>query len=94
MNIDKNKKAIALKYNNGDRAPFVVAKGKGYIAEKIIQKGENENIYIHKDENIIDNLMKLDLGEEIPPELFEVVAEIIGYVYYLDKKLGVMNDWE
>ncbi len=91
MKNDKSKKAVALKYNENDTSPFVLAKGKGYIAEKIIEKGKDQNIHIHKDENIIENLMQLDIGEEIPPELYEVVAEIIAYVYYLDRKLGDLN---
>jgi len=91
MKNDKNKKAIALKYNKDDSSPFVVAKGKGYVAEKIIEKGKEEEVHIYEDENIIDNLMELDLGEEIPPELYDVVAEIIAYVYYLDRKLGDIN---
>ena len=91
MKNDKSKKAVALKYNKIDTSPFVLAKGKGYIAEKIIEKGKDQNIHIHKDENIIENLMQLDIGEEIPPELYEVVAEIIAYVYYLDRKLGDLN---
>ena len=91
MKNDKSKKAAALKYNKNDTSPFVLAKGKGYIAEKIIEKGKDQNIHIHKDENIIENLMQLDIGEEIPPELYEVVAEIIAYVYYLDRKLGDLN---
>lgn len=91
MKNDKSKKAVALKYNKNDTSPFVLAKGKGYIAEKIIEKGKDQNIHIHKDENIIENLMQLDIGEEIPPELYEVVAEIIAYVYYLDRKLGDLN---
>lgn len=89
---DKNKKAVALKYNKDDTSPFVLAKGKGYIAEKIVEKGKDEKVHIYRDENIIDNLMNLDIGEEIPPELYEVVAEIIAYVYYLDRKLGDIND--
>ena len=91
MKNDKSKKAVALKYDTNDTSPFVLAKGKGYIAEKIIEKGKDQNIHIHKDENIIDNLMQLDIGEDIPPELYEVVAEIIAYVYYLDRKLGDIN---
>lgn len=91
MKNDKNKKAVALKYNKDDTSPFIVAKGIGYIAEKIIAKGQDEMVHIYKDENIIDNLMNLDIGEEIPPELYEVVAEIIAYVYYLDRRLGDIN---
>lgn len=84
----KRKKAVALRYNKDDSAPKVVAKGKGEIADKIVEKGKKSEIQIYEDEKLVDNLLKLELYEEIPPELYEAVAEIILFVYSLDRKKG------
>ncbi len=85
----KNKKAVALSYKeNEDIAPRVIAKGKGEIAEKIIETGEKSKIQIYEDGNLIEDLLKLELYDEIPPELYEAVAEIILFVHSLDKKKG------
>ena len=87
-NNDHIKKAVALKYDERDNSPSILAKGKGYIADKIVQAGNNKGIYIHKDRELLNSLMKLEIGQEIPPELYEVVAEIIAFVYRLDKEKG------
>ena len=85
----KNKKAVALKYKeNKDTAPRVIAKGKGEIAQKIIETGEKSKIQIYEDENLIEDLLKLELYDEIPPELYEAVAEVILFVYSIDKGKG------
>ncbi|MCR2042787.1 EscU/YscU/HrcU family type III secretion system export apparatus switch protein [Anaerosalibacter massiliensis] len=89
---DKEKKAVALKYSKDDVSPIIVAKGKGYVAENIIKKGKDEKIELYEDEKLLDDLMKLEIREEIPPKLYNAVAEIIAYVYYLDKKKGDLND--
>jgi len=82
------KKAVALRYKHGDNAPLVVAKGKGFIAEKIIEKGMEEEIYIHQDVDLVNSLIDLQINEEIPEELYEVLVEIIFYVYNLDRQRG------
>ena len=84
----KRKKAVALRYNKDDSVPKVVAKGKGFIAEKIIEKGMEEEIYIHQDVDLVNSLIDLQINEEIPEELYEVLAEIIFYVYNLDRQMG------
>lgn len=82
----KNKKrAVALSYNSEkDIAPKVVASGEEYLADKILEKAKNENVPIHKDEKLCDSLIKLDIGESIPKELYEVVAKILIYVSDMD----------
>ena len=55
------------------------------IAEKIIAKAKEENVPVHKDDKLADTLSKLDIGEFIPPELYEVVAEILIFVDAMDK---------
>ena len=83
-----NKKAVALSYKKEDNAPKVIAKGKGEIAKKILEVGKEKNIEIYEDKELIDDLLKLDLYEEIPPELYEAISEIILFVYSLDKEKG------
>jgi len=78
----KKKKAVALKYETQkDTAPKVVAKGEGKIAEKIIQIAKEHGIPIQEDKDLVEVLSKLDVGEEIPIELYEVVAKIFAYIY-------------
>ncbi len=80
--MNKKKKAVALKYEKGkDNAPKVVAKGQGKIAEKIIQKAKEHGIPVEENHELVEVLSKLDLYEEIPPELYKVVAEILIFIY-------------
>jgi len=80
------KKAVALKYEyKKDNAPKVIAKGKGKIAEKIIQIAKEHNIPIKEDKETVEILSSLDIGEEIPEELYQVIAEILAYVYKTKK---------
>ncbi|HSH35828.1 EscU/YscU/HrcU family type III secretion system export apparatus switch protein [Schnuerera sp.] len=90
-NVNKNKKAVALSYKEGYNAPKVIAKGKGQIAEKILEVGKKGNIEIYKDDSLIEELIKLDLHDEITPELYEAIARIISFVYQLDEKKDESN---
>lgn len=87
-----NRSAIALEYQRTEKAPKVIATGKGYLADKIIQKAEEEDIPIHKDEKLAHDLSKLDIGEYIPPELYQVVAEVLVFVDTMDKIKGKVMD--
>ena len=85
----EQKKAVALKYRrNRDNAPKVVASGKGSTAQKIIELAREHNIYIHDDPDLVEVLSHLDLNEEIPPDLYIVVSELLAFVYGLNKKAG------
>ena len=75
-----NKTAGALSYEAGDQAPTILATGKGYVAEKIIETANKENVPIHQDEKLAATLSKLEIGDYIPKELFGVVAEILVFV--------------
>lgn len=75
-----NKTAVALSYEAGDKAPKILATGKGYVAEKIIEVAKEENVPIHKDEKLAGTLSKLEIGDYIPKELYGVVAEILVFV--------------
>ena len=84
--IDKDKTAIALEYNpNESEAPKVIATGKGLVAEKIIQEAKNADVPVHKDSKLAGTLSKLEIGEMIPPELYEAVAEILVFVDAMEK---------
>ncbi len=81
----KIKQAIALEYDPSEEAPRVIASGKGALAERILQKAKEEKVPIHKDDKLADTLARLQIGEMIPPELYEVVAEILVFVDQMDK---------
>lgn len=85
---EKDQKAVALKYEmEKDRAPRVVAKGKGLIARKIIEVAEEHNIPLYQDNELTQVLEALDLDTEIPPELFRAVAEVLAFIYRMNKKM-------
>jgi flagellar biosynthesis protein len=84
----KVKQAIALEYNPDEDAPKVVASGRGILAEKIIEKAKESDVPIHRDDKLADTLSRLEIGEMIPPELYEVVAEILVFVDSMDKIKG------
>lgn len=83
--IDPKQKAVAVKYDPQDVAPQVVAKGKGYVAEKLLEKAADSNIPTYKDPKLVEELTRIDLGENIPPELYEVVAQVLIFIGDLDK---------
>jgi flagellar biosynthesis protein len=85
--IDERKKAVAIKYESTDNAPKVVAKGRGYIADKIIQLAKQHGVPLKEDEALVEILSKLDIYEEIPIELYKAVAEILVFVYKLKGKV-------
>ncbi len=88
QNSDKMKKpktAVALEYDPNDEAPRIIATGKGVLAEKIIEKAKEANVPLHQDNELADTLSRLDIGDMIPPELYEVVAEILVFVDAMDK---------
>lgn len=82
---NKVKQAIALEYDPSDEAPRVVASGRGVLAEKIIEKSKESDVPVHRDDKLADTLSRLEIGEMIPPELYEVVAEILIFVDSMDK---------
>ncbi len=77
---EKEKTAVAVAYEPGERAPKIIATGKGYLAERIIEKAKEEQIPFYQDNKLAKTLSKLEIGEMIPPELYEVVAEILVFV--------------
>ena len=76
--------AIALTYGAGDFAPRVVAKGKGLIAEHIIEKAKAHQVFVHESKELVALLMQVDLDDHIPPELYLAIAEILAWLYRLE----------
>lgn len=81
----KRKKAVALAYDPSGEAPQVIASGQGMVAERIIEKAKEADVATYQDEGLTDTLLKLEIGDMIPPELYGVVAEILVYVDKMDK---------
>lgn len=81
----KNLTAVALEYDPNDAAPKIVATGTGKVAERIIETAKEADVPIHADSKLADTLSRLEIGEMIPPELYEVVAEILIFVDAMDK---------
>ncbi len=79
------KQAVALEYNPEDNAPKVIAMGRGALAERIIEQAKEANVPVHRDDKLANTLSKLEIGDMIPPELYEVVAEILVFVDGMDK---------
>ena len=82
---DKEKTAVAVEYVPGDQAPKIIAAGKGTIAERIIEKAKENDVPLYKDDKLSATLSKLKIGDMIPPELYEVVAEILVFVNDVDR---------
>lgn len=86
--MKKIKKAAALKYDEAkDMAPRVVASGKGQIAEKIVALAKKNNIPLHEDQNLVQVLEALDIDTEIPSELYQAVAQVLVFIYRLNKMI-------
>ncbi|MBO5246510.1 MAG: EscU/YscU/HrcU family type III secretion system export apparatus switch protein [Eubacterium sp.] len=81
----KAKTAVALAYMPGEAAPKILATGKGALADRIIEAAEDANVPTYKDDKLADTLSRLEIGDMIPPELYEVVAEILVFVNDMDK---------
>lgn len=76
--------AVALKYEAGDDAPRVVAKGRGLVAQAIIEKAKEAGVYVHESPELLKLLIGLDLDERIPPQLYVAVAELLAWVYRIE----------
>ena len=81
---NKRQRAVAIKYDLGDKSPHIVATGAGEIAKKIIEIAREHNIPIEENDSLVELLSKLDIGQQIPPETYRVVAEILAFLYRTD----------
>ena len=76
--------AIALSYAKKDRAPIVVAKGYGAVADSIVQRARESGLYVHSSPDLVKLLMHVDLDAQIPPQLYVAVAEVLAWLYRLE----------
>lgn len=83
--------AVAIKYAFGadGEAPKVVASGRGFLAQRIIEKAQQNNVPVREERELAESLVKIPVGTEIPPELWETMAEVLAHLYKLD---GSMSD--
>ncbi len=80
------KKAVALQYDKKkSQAPIVTAKGQGKVAEKIIELAREHGVPVKNDPDLIEVLSSLDIDEQIPPEIYVAVAELLAFVYGMNK---------
>lgn len=80
------KEAVALSYNKyGHDIPRVIAKGKGVVAENILDQAKEHQVPIQEDPSLVELLGKLEINEQIPEELFQAVAEIFAFIYRTDQ---------
>ena len=83
----KTKKAVALGYERSkDNAPKVLASGAGEVAKNIINLAKSHDIPIKEDADLVELLSKVDINQEIPPNLYKAVAEIFGFLYKMTSK--------
>ena len=86
---DKRNRAVALRYKSQeDPAPKVVAKGRGKLAQKIIEEARAHGVPVREDPMLVEALMGLDLYKEIPEELYQVIAEIFVFLYRIKNRAG------
>ena len=75
-----------LGYNKErDNAPKILASGKGELANNIIQAAKEHNIPIKEDKDLVEILSKIDINQEIPPNLYKAVAEVFSFLYRTTK---------
>ena len=76
--------AVAISYANKDKAPIVVAKGYGDVAEAIVRRARESGLYVHASPDLVKLLMHVDLDAQIPPQLYIAVAEVLAWLYQLE----------
>lgn len=81
---EARKAAVALTYETGASAPRVVAKGRGLVAQAIIERAAEANVYVHESPELVALLMQVELDDAIPPQLYVAVAELLAWLYRLD----------
>jgi flagellar biosynthesis protein len=86
---DDRRTAVALAYGAGSGAPKVVAKGRGLLADAIIERAREAGVYVHESPALVSLLMQVDLDQHIPPELYMAVAELLAWLYRLEHGLDV-----
>ncbi len=88
-NPDQRRNAVALTYTPEARVPRVVAKGSGWLAEEIIKRARESNVFVHESPELVSLLMQVDLDDRIPPALYVAVAELLAWLYRLEEGVPV-----
>ena len=84
MDNNEKKRAVALSYSAEDAAPVVTAKGSGLVAKNILDEAQKHNIPVYEDEKLARMLTQLEIGDNIPPELYEIVAQVLVFITDID----------
>lgn len=84
MTAEERPGAVALSYLDKNRAPIVVAKGYGVVAESIMREARGNGLYVHTSPDLIRLLMQVDLDQQIPPELYLAVAEVMAWIHGME----------
>ena len=83
------RRAVALTYDPANHdAPVVTAAGQGAVAEEIIRRAREAGVPVTEDPRLAAVLSQIDVGQAIPPELYEVIAEVLAYVYRLEERVS------
>ncbi|MCA0980948.1 MULTISPECIES: EscU/YscU/HrcU family type III secretion system export apparatus switch protein [Exiguobacterium] len=89
MDLTKRKTAAVVRYDEStDKAPVIVARGTGAVAEKILQEARARGVAVENDHSLLGHLLDLDLGDAIPPQLYDVMAEVLLLIEELDSIKG------
>ena len=86
--LDDRTSAIALSYADKSKAPVVVAKGYGVVAESIMREARENGLYVHASGDLVKLLMQVDLDQQIPPQLYVAVAEVMAWLHGLEETAG------
>jgi flagellar biosynthesis protein len=78
--------AVALRYAHSDKAPVVVAKGRGLVADEIVRRGREAGLFVHSSRELVGMLMQVDLDARIPPALYVAVAELLAWIYRIERE--------
>ena len=77
--------AVALAYQEEEGAPRVVAKGRGLLAQAIVERARDAGVYVHESPELVALLMQVDLDQHIPPQLYVAVAELLAWLYRIER---------
>ena len=76
--------AVSLRYAQGDAAPVIVAKGRGFLADEIIRRAREAGVFVHESRELVGLLMQVDLDRQIPPVLYVAVAQLLAWIYRIE----------
>jgi flagellar biosynthesis protein len=82
--LPRQQRAVALAYAAGSAAPTVVAKGRGLVAEQIIERAKDAGVFVHESKELVSLLMDVDLDGQIPPALYRAIAELLAWLYHIE----------